>query len=129
MALQLIQPEDRYILKRDVIDRRAVIGHLRSVLSAFASKPEYTRFYVGITGDLEARLLKHRRYKPEFRLMVPIYQEQEILHEDSFDELEKIAIREFRDGIRHPTTREVLLRCDNGPGGAAPKRTLYILVG
>jgi hypothetical protein len=129
MALQLIEPHDRYMLKRDVIDRRAVIGHLRSVLNVFANKPEFGKFYVGITGDVEARLLKHRRYKPEFRLLVPIYEEQEILHEDSFDGLEKIAIREFRDGIRHPTTGDLLIRCDNGPGGAAPKRTLYILVG
>jgi hypothetical protein len=62
-------------------------------------------------------------------LLVPIYEEEEILHEDSFDGLEKAAIREFRDGIRHPVTGEVLIRCDNGPGGAPPKRTLCILVG
>ena len=129
MALQHIQPHDQYMLKRDVIDRRAVLGHLRSVLNAFASKPEYSKFYVGITGDVEARLLKHQRHRPDFRLLVPIYEEEEILHEDSFDGLERTAIREFREGIRHPVTRDVLLRCDNGPGGALPKRTLYILVG
>jgi hypothetical protein len=43
-------------------------------------------------------------------LLVPIYEEEEILHEDSFDGLEKAAIREFRDGIRHPVTGEVLIR-------------------
>ena len=129
MTLQLIQPPDRYMMKNDVIDRRAVIGHLRSVLKAFASKPEYTRFYIGITGDLEARLLKHRRYKPQFTMMVPIYEEQAILVENSFDGLEKDAIREFRDGIKHPVTNDVLLRCENGPGGAPPKASLYLLVG
>ena len=41
MALQLIQPHDQYMLKRDVIDRRAVLVNLRSVLIAFASIPEY----------------------------------------------------------------------------------------
>ena len=129
MALQLIEPHDRYTPRRDVIDPRAVIGHLRSVRNAFASKPECGRFHVGITGDVEARLLKHRRYRPDFRLLAPIYEGEEILHEDGFDGLERIAIREFRDGIRHPVTNEVLIRRDNGPGGAPPKRTLYILVG
>ena len=129
MPLQLIQPREKYMLTRGVVDRAAVIGHLDLVLKAFANKPEYNKFYIGITNDVETRLRDHQGRKPDFKLMVPIYEEQAILMEGSFDRLEREAITAFRQGIKHPDTRKMLLRCDNGPGGAPPKTTLYILVG
>ena len=129
MPPQMIVPRDKYLLSRGVVDREAVLGHLRMVLNAFANKPENSRFYIGITNDLETRLQGHQARKPEFRVMVPIYEEQEILFESSFDRLERDAINTFRAGVVHPESRKVLLRCENGPGGATPKTTLYILVG
>ena len=129
MPPQLIQPRDKYLLDRGTDSHDAIIGHLRLVLKAFANKPEYTKFYIGITNDLDVRLLDHQRRKPDFKLMVPIYEEQAILFESSFDRLEREAISALRTGIVHPETRELLLRCENGPGGAPPKTTLYILVG
>jgi len=129
MPLQLIQPREKYMLTRGVVDRAAVIGHLDLVLKAFANKPEYNKFYIGITNDVETRLQDHQRRKPDFKLMVPIYEEQAVLVENSFDRLEREAIERFRVGVMHPETRRILLRCDNGPGGAPPKTTLYVLVG
>jgi hypothetical protein len=129
MALQLIQPRDKFMLGTHVVDRNAVLGHLRSVLSSFASKPEYSRFYIGITNDVETRLSDHRIHKPDFKLMVPVYEEEAILVENAFDVLEREAIRTFSGGIKHPVTNAMLLRCENGPGGARPKRILYVLVG
>jgi hypothetical protein len=129
MPPQLIQPREKYMLSHGAVDRAAVIGHLRDVLKAFANKPEYTKFYIGITNDVDTRLRDHQVRKPDFKLMVPIYEEQAILLENSFDRLERDAINALRDGIRHPETRKLLLQCENGLGGAPPKTTLYILVG
>src|SRR4051812_36148090 len=55
MPLQLIEPRDKYMMPRHTITHEAVLGHLESVLKAFAAKQEYSKFYVGITGDLENR--------------------------------------------------------------------------
>jgi hypothetical protein len=129
MAPQIIQPPDKYMLKTGVVDREAVLGHLRMVLNAFANKTEYNKFYIGITNDVDVRLLDHQRRKPDFKLMVPIYEEQSVLVDNAFDRLERDAIRRFQDGIKHPDTHRVLLECKNGPGGAPPKNTLYVLVG
>jgi hypothetical protein len=130
MALEFVQPRDKFMLKRGVIGREPVIGHLRTVLNSFANKPEYTCFYIGITNNLDTRLQDHQRRKPQFRLMCPIYEEPAAhVDSDSFDLLEREALRTFQSGVVHPQTRQVLLRCDNIPGGAPPKRYLYILVG
>ncbi len=130
MGLKLIEPADnRFKFNRSVVDRKAVLGHLQTVLNSFAAKPELSMFYIGITGSLEDRLAGHQRYKPEFKLMIPIYEEPAHYLEDSFDALERSAINRFRAGIRHPDSKEMLLRCANGAEGAAPKTYLYILVG
>jgi hypothetical protein len=130
MALRLIDPaNNRFLFTRSTVDRKAVIGHLRTVLNSFAAKDGYTKFYIGITGHLQDRLAGHQRSRPEFQLMIPIYEEPAHYLEDSFDSLERMAIRTFGEGIRHPETQQMLLRCDNGAEGAAPKTTLYILVG
>ncbi|KER65968.1 hypothetical protein HR51_40600 [Burkholderia cepacia] len=129
MALQLVSPENKYMLKVGVINHEAVIGHLAQVLNAFAAKPEYSKFYIGITSDLYTRLAKHRATKPDFKLMCPIYLEAHIQVENAFDRLERKAIDTFRNGIMHPGSGERLLACSNGPGGALPKNWLYILVG
>ncbi|KVK90767.1 GIY-YIG nuclease family protein [Burkholderia cepacia] len=129
MALQLVSPEDKYMLKTGVINHEDVIGHLRQVLNAFAAKPEYSKFYIGITSDLYTRLAKHRATKPDFKLMAPIYLEAHNLVGNAFDRLERKAIETFRTGIMHPQSGERLLACSNGPGGALPKNWLYILVG
>ena len=111
------------------MERRAVLEHLRLILISFAVKGVYKKFYIGITKDVEARLADHQRAKPEFKLMVPIYEEPSVFMVDSFDFLERDAIETFRAGIQHPDTHQVLLQCANGPGGATPKTTLYILLG
>lgn len=126
--LQLIDPPGKYLMPRHTVDRAAVIGHLRLVLSGFANKPEYTKFYIGITNDVNTRLQGHRSNRRDFKLMVPVYEEQPLLVENSFDKLEQDAITTFRQGILNLQTKKVL-RCDNGPDGAPPKITLYILVG
>ncbi|KVT87490.1 hypothetical protein WL30_29640 [Burkholderia ubonensis] len=129
MALQLIKPHDKYLLKVGVIHHGAVIGHLHQVLKTFAAKPEYSKFYIGITSDLNKRLSSHQAKKPFFKLMCPIYEEPHNLVGNAFDRLEREAITNFRAGIKHPETGELALKCDNGPDGALPKNWLYILVG
>lgn len=128
MPLQLIQ-DQKYMMKRSAVDRRAVIEHLRLVLAAFAMKGQYTQFYIGITRDIDARLYDHQKKKPQFSLMVPIYEEPGVFMSDSFDFLERDAINAFRKGVVHPTTGKQLLTCANGPGAATPKTTLYVLIG
>lgn len=128
MALQLIAPQDKYLLKAGVISHDAVVGHLREVLNSFAAKPEYSKFYIGITSDLNARLASHRTNKPDFKWMCPIYQEAGNLVENAFDRLERKAIMKFNGGIKDQSG-QLLLQCSNGPGGALPKNLLYILVG
>lgn len=130
MALRLIESaSNRFMLTRSVIEHRAVLGHLRTVLNSFAMKDGFTKFYIGITGNLEERLARHQRSRPEFKLMIPIYAEPAHYFENSFDSLERLAISAFSAGIKHPDTHALLLRCDNGAEGASPKSYLYILVG
>jgi len=131
MALTLIDPsQNRWLYKRSAVDRKQLMEHLRLVLTGFANRGEYTKFYIGMTGNLDDRLAGHRRKRPEFKLMIPIYTEPvTYLEVESFDHLERMAIDTFKAGIVHPDTKKVLMKCDNGPDGAAPKNYLYILVG
>lgn len=129
MSLQLIQPEGKYRLNQSVVDRRAVLDHLHSVLKVYAMKPDFSLFYIGITSNLPRRLKSHQTEKPHFKLMIPIYEEQRMLLSDSFDSMEREAITRFRGGIKHPDTGQMLLANDNGPGAANPKSVLYVLVG
>jgi hypothetical protein len=131
MALTLIDPlQNRWLYTRSAVNRKQVIEHLRLVLSGFGNRGEYKKFYIGMTHNLEERLEGHRRKRPDFKLMIPIYSEPvEYMEVDSFDHLEKLAIDTFKAGIVHPGTNKLLMQCDNGPGGASPKNHLYILVG
>ncbi|AYZ65115.1 GIY-YIG nuclease family protein [Burkholderia multivorans] len=130
MTLRLIVPYDKYMLKVDVIRHSDVISHLHQVLKIFAKKnPEYSKFYIGITSDLNKRLSSHQANKPSFKLMCPIYREPHNLVGNAFDRLEREAIMNFRGGIKHSGTGEVALECDNDLDGARPKNWLYILVG
>lgn len=131
MAIEMIDPLERFMLARGTIDRNAVIGHVRLVLLNFAVKGRHSKFYVGITGSLEGRLKGHNadEGKQEFRLMVPVYEEPAQYHADAFDPLERDTINALRGGIVHPDTKRVVLTCANGPGGAAAKRWLYLLLG
>jgi hypothetical protein len=131
MALVMIDPTagSRFLWNRSAIDRNAVIGHLRGVLNTFAAKPQYSKFYIGITGDLEERLEGHRRKRPDFKLMIPVYSEPGHYFDDSFDTLERDAIAALDGGILHPQTGQVALACDNRASGISPRNWLYILVG
>jgi hypothetical protein len=130
MPLEMFQPRDKFLLNRGVVGRQPVIGHLRDVLKSFASKPEYTRFYIGITSDLDRRLAEHRGRAMQFRWMCPIYEEPEShMDDNSFDLLEREALMTFRGGIVHPQTGKMALKYENLQQGSPPKRCLYILVG
>jgi hypothetical protein len=123
-----LQLTEEYKLPVGVIDHRAVIAHLRSVLNRFASKPEYSEFYIGIANNLEERLRQHKIKKPDYRLMCVIYEEQPNIVANSLHNLEREAIDTFRQGIIHPDTHQCLLRCGNEPRGSEAKIALYILV-
>jgi hypothetical protein len=117
----------RYRMPVGTLDHNAVLGHLRDVLNVFASKPDCTRFYIGITGDLKARLRQHERERPEYTLMCAIHKEESHLITDSFQRLEAAAITRFQGGVYNPTTGRVL-RCGNAVGGGRPQNWLYLLV-
>ena len=123
MALQVSYD---YQVPVDVIDHRAVISHLRDVLNAFAAKPQYSEFYIGITNDLDRRKSEHE--SKGYKLMCVIYQEPINFVANSFHNLERDAINAYRSGIQHPTTKQLLLRCANKPSGSLAKNWLYILV-
>lgn len=133
MALQLIDPRDKYVMKHTALPV-AVIGHIRDVLKAFLMKPEYTKFYVGITQDVSRRLQEHQRTKPEYKLMIPVYDETGVPRLDSFDQLEQLAIRTFGPAhgtaFTHPLAppgRKLVF--DNRRENAPPQNTLYLLLG
>ena len=126
MSLQLTY---EYQLDVGLIDHSSIIAHMKSVLNTFAAKPQYSKFYIGITSDLENRKLDHQRNKPEYVLMCAIYKDETNIVANSFHNLERDAINAMRGGIRHPVNNQVLLRCANGPGGSLAKNWLYILVG
>ncbi|MDR0787375.1 MAG: GIY-YIG nuclease family protein [Gemmatimonadota bacterium] len=113
-----------------VYTHEQVLGHLDMVLKALASKGRYTKFYIGITNNLAVRASQHERKSPDYKEMYPIYEEQEmIVAQDSFHNLERDAINRFRAGVIHPETRRVMLRCANSQEGSVAKNWLYVLVG
>ena len=118
-----------YQLDIGLIDHSSIIGHMKSVLNTFANKPQYSKFYIGITSNLEERKLDHQRKKPGYTLMCAIYRDEENIVSNSFHNLERDAINAMRSGIRHPVNNQLLLRCDNGPSGSLAKNWLYILIG
>jgi hypothetical protein len=126
--LQMIDPQEKFLV-RGTIDRTAIISHVRSVLVNFAAKGKHSKFYVGITGSLDTRLRQHRIEKPDFRLMVPVFEEPAQYHADALDHVERDMIAALRGGIVHPDTNRTVLTCANGPGGSVAKRCLYLLLG
>ena len=81
MPIQLIDPRDKYLL-RHTAQPEAVMGQIRDVLNVYLMKPGYTKFYVGITRDVGRRLQQHQQKKPEYQLMIPIYDETGVLLEN-----------------------------------------------
>jgi hypothetical protein len=131
VTLELVSPRDKFKLKQGFVSNEVVLGHLEWVLKSFAAKPEYSRFYIGITNELERRLADHRgdATKKDFRLMCPIVEEEspQALG-GAFDGLELAAIARFNPGVMNIETNK-LLKCMNGKQGVTPKCVLYILVG
>ena len=131
MTLELVSPRDKFKLKQGFVSNEVVLGHLDLVLKSFAAKAEYSRFYIGITNDLDRRLADHRgdSTKKDFRLMCPIVEEESPQALGSaFDGLELAAIARFNPGVMNTETKK-LLKCMNGKQGVTPKCVLYVLVG
>ena len=126
MALEI---DYKHQLKVGVLDKKAVIAHLRGVLNTYVNNPAYSRFYIGITSDLETRRASHATKKPMFRLMCPIYEESNPKADMAFHSLEAEAINALRAGIVNPSDPSKAMRCENGPGGSRPKSWLYVLLG
>lgn len=118
-----------HILNVSVLRNEAIISHLRDVLNTYVNKPNFSRFYIGITSDIETRRLDHERKKPNFRLMCPIYEESNPKSDMAFHSLERDAINALRSGMKNPTDASKSMSCENGPGGSLPKSWLYVLVG
>lgn len=143
--MQLIDPRDKFLPKRSVLTVPDAISHVRSVLHHFAPKDKvagdtmirdkktYTRFYIGITNDIDARFDQHCRSRKVFELMVPVLQEPwDHIVPGSFDEFERALISHFSGGIHHPNRpapAKPLMQCCNDRGGSKPKGYLYILLG
>ena len=131
VTLEFVNPRDKFKIKQGFVSNEVVLGHLELVLKSFAAKPEYSRFYIGITNDLDRRLADHRAdtRKKDFRVMCPIVEEESPQALGSaFDGLELAAIKRFDPGIMNTETKK-LLKCMNGKQGVTPKCFLYILVG
>jgi hypothetical protein len=113
VTLELVNPRDKFKLKQGFVSNEVVLGHLEWVLKSFAAKPEYSRFYIGITNELERRLADHRgdATKKDFRLMCPIVEEEspQALG-GAFDGLELAAIARFNPGVMNIETNK-LLKC------------------
>ena len=126
MALQLTY---YYRLPKPTILQEAVFDHLRFVLRHFAASGDCSKFYIGITNDLERRRKEHEGNpnRAEFTLMCAIHSEEGSHLDDSFLNLEKQAIDTFRQGVVVPKTNQRLV-CANGPGGSSAKNWLYVLV-
>ena len=118
-----------YELDVSVLNNEAVIAHLRSILNTFVNKPEYSRYYIGITSNLESRRTSHERKKPQFKLMCPIYGDSNPKADMAFHSLERDAINSLRSGIVNPSDPSRKMSCENGPGGSPPKNWLYVLIG
>jgi hypothetical protein len=129
VSLEIIKPRDKFLLKQGFFSTEAVLGHLELVLKSFASKPEYSRFYIGVTMNLEQRMVQHRAKGDLYRLMCPIVEEESPKAlQSAFDGLEQAAIERFNPGVVNTATKKVLM-CGNVKPGIAPKSILYILVG
>jgi len=131
VTLQLVTPRDKFLLRQGFISTEAVLGHLELVLKSFAAKPEYSRFYIGITRDLDRRLAQHRNNVDmrHYRLMCPVVEEESPQSlESAFDGLEREAIARFSPGVVNTATKKVLM-CGNSQAGSPPKSILYVLVG
>lgn len=126
MALEL---NYRHQMNISVLDNKAIISHLRSVLNTYVNNPTYSIFYIGITNDLETRRISHQTKKPEFKIMYPIYEDSNPKADMAFDRLERDAINELRQGLINPSDPSKKMRCANGPTGSLPKNWLYLLIG
>ena len=126
MALKL---NYEHKMKVSVLNNSAVISHLRGILNTYVNNPAYSRYYIGITSDLETRRASHERKKPLFRLMCPIYEDSNPKADMAFHSLERDAINKLRSGIVNPSNPNHRMNCENGPGGSLPKNWLYILLG
>ncbi len=133
MPLQLISPRDKYMMAHTA-HPEAIMGHIRDVLNVFLMKPDFTKFYVGITQNENRRLEQHRRKKMEYQLMIPIYDETGVHPPDSFDQLEQLAIRTFGpaqgtvfSNPKAPAGRKLIF--DNRRENSPPQNTLYLLLG
>ena len=133
MPLQLIEPPDKYLLPHTTF-HDAILDHIRLVLTKYLGDPTYSKFYIGITQDVSRRLQEHQRHKPEYRLMIPIYDEAGVHRADGFDQLEQLAIQRF--GPKHgtefthpnaPPGRKLIF--DNRRENSPPHTTLYLLLG
>jgi hypothetical protein len=126
MALEL---NYKHQMTVGVLNNNAVISHLRSVLNTYVNNPAYSRFYIGITSDLETRRASHARNKPHFKMMCPIYEESNPKSDMAFHSLERDAINALRKGLVNPSDPSKKMRCENVPGGSFPKNWLYVLIG
>lgn len=119
----------KHEFQRSVLVNEAIIGHVRDVLNTYVNKPGFSRFYIGITSDLETRRIEHERKKPVFKLMCPIYGESNPKSDIAFHALERDVINALRGGISNPDDPSRSMVCDNGAGGSMPKSWLYVLIG
>ena len=133
MPLQLIDPRDKYVMIHTTWPD-AVMSHIRDVLKVYLMKPEFTKFYIGITQDVNRRLQQHQRAKLEYKLMIPVYDETGVHPMDSFDQLEQLAIMTFGPAygteFSHPNApagRKLIF--DNRRENSPPQNTLYLLLG
>ncbi len=113
----------------DVLEKQAIIGHLRGVLNTYVNNPAYSRFYIGITSNLQTRRAEHAREKPQFKKMCPIYEESSPRADMAFHALERDAINALRQGIFNPSNPNKKMVCENLPTGSLPKNCLYVLIG
>jgi len=117
-----------FALKDSALGHDRVLDHLRDILKKFLVQTDATKYYIGMTSDLEARRRQHEGSKPDFTLMCVIHGEDPQMSADlRLDDLEAMAIAKFRSGILNPTTGR-MLRCVNSVSGSAPKQWLYVLL-
>lgn len=125
MALKLTSA---FALKDSALGHNQILDHLRDILTKFLVQTDATRYYIGMTSDIEARRRQHETSKPDFTLMCVIHGEDPHMAADlKIDDLEAQAISRFRSGIHNPATGR-RLRCANSVSGTAPKQWLYVLL-
>ena len=125
MSLKLT---DAFMLKNSALGHDQVLEHLRLILQRFLVQTDASRFYIGMTADVERRRQEHEEKKPEFTLMCVIHEEPPHMTTGiNLDDLESEAIARFRSGLTNPSNGRSL-RCTNDQRGSARKQWLYILV-